>query len=56
MAKKNQKHILIVIGSPRKKGNSALLAGQVESGAKAGGAQVERFYLQDMNIKPCTAC
>lgn len=56
MAKKVKRNILIVIGSPRKKGNSALLAMQVEAGAKAAGAQVESFYLQDLKIQPCTAC
>ena len=48
--------ILIAVGSPRKRGNSSTLAAQVASGARAGGAQVETFYLHGMNIKPCTAC
>ncbi|OGP52895.1 MAG: hypothetical protein A3K30_00170 [Deltaproteobacteria bacterium RBG_13_51_10] len=51
-----RKKVMIVMGSPRKKGNSAILAKQVAAGAKAGGAAVETFYLHDMNIKPCTAC
>lgn len=51
-----RKKVMIVMGSPRKKGNSAILAKQVAAGAKAGGAGVETFYLHDMNIKPCTAC
>lgn len=50
------KKILIAVGSPRKRGNSSTLAAQVASGAKAGGAQVETFYLHGMSIKPCTAC
>jgi multimeric flavodoxin WrbA len=50
------KKVMIAIGSPRKKGNSATLAKQVAAGAKAGGAQVETFFLHHMNIKPCTAC
>lgn len=50
------KKIVIAVGSPRKRGNSSTLAAQVASGAKAGGAQVETFYLHGMNIKPCTAC
>ena len=48
--------IMVVIGSPRKKGNSSVLAKQVAAGAKAGGARVETFFLHEMNIKPCTAC
>ena len=50
------KKILLVMGSPRKEGNSATLAKQVAAGAKATGAAVESFYLHAMNIQPCTAC
>ena len=51
-----KKRIMIVLGSPRKKGNSAKLAELVAKGAKEGGAKVETFYLNGMNIKPCQAC
>ena len=51
-----RKKVMIVVGSPRKKGNSSILAKQAAAGAKADGAVVETFYLHDMNIKPCTAC
>jgi len=50
------KKILLVMGSPRKEGNSATLAKQVAAGAEATGATVESFYLHGMNIQPCTAC
>jgi multimeric flavodoxin WrbA len=50
------KKILLVMGSPRKEGNSATLAKQVVAGAKATGTAVESFYLHAMNIQPCTAC
>jgi multimeric flavodoxin WrbA len=50
------KHVVIAIGSPRKKGNSATLARQVAAGARDAGAKVETFFLQDLDIKPCTAC
>ena len=50
------KKILLVMGSPRKEGNSATLAKKVVAGAEATGAEVESFYLHGMNIKPCTAC
>ena len=52
----DRKKVMIVIGSPRKKGNSAILAKQVADGAKAAGALVEVFYLHGMNIRPCNAC
>ena len=51
-----KKRVMIVVGSPRKSGNSSILASRVAAGAKAGGALVETFFLQDLNIKPCSAC
>ena len=51
-----QRKVLLVMGSPRKKGNSATLAKQVAAGAKAVGAKVESFYLHGMNISPCRGC
>ncbi|MGE5257842.1 MAG: flavodoxin family protein [Hyphomicrobiales bacterium] len=48
--------IIVVIGSPRRKGNSATLARQVASGAAEAGAQVESYFLHAMDIQPCTAC
>ncbi len=50
------KHILILKGSPREKGNSSFLADQVADGARAAGAEVESFYLHGMDIRPCDAC
>jgi multimeric flavodoxin WrbA len=51
-----QPNVLIAVGSPRKKGNSATLAKQVAAGAGSAGAKVETVFLHDLNIKPCTAC
>jgi multimeric flavodoxin WrbA len=48
--------ILIVLGSPRKNGNTATLAEALAKGAGEAGAEVERFYLQGMSIHPCTGC
>jgi multimeric flavodoxin WrbA len=50
------KQVLILNGSPRKRGNSVLLAEQVAAGARAAGASVESFVLHNMNIRPCDAC
>ena len=50
------KSILILKGSPREKGNSAVLADQVFAGAKNAGAMVESVYLHGMDIQPCDAC
>ena len=52
----NTQKVVIVMGSPRKEGNSATLAHRVAEGAKAAGADVESLYLHEMDIKPCTAC
>jgi len=50
------KRILVAKGSPREKGNSSLLADQLVEGARASGAEVEVFILQNMNIQACNAC
>jgi multimeric flavodoxin WrbA len=50
------KTVTILLGSPRKKGNSAVLAGQLEEGAREKGAKVRLFHLHDMDISPCTGC
>ena len=50
------KSILILKGSPREKGNSAVLADQVFAGAQKAGAKVESVYLHGMDIQPCDAC
>jgi multimeric flavodoxin WrbA len=50
------KKILVFMGSPRKNGNSAILAREAIAGAKAGGARVESYYLHGMKIGPCSAC
>ena len=48
--------IVIVKGSPRREGNSAILAEELAEGARSVGAQVESFYLHHMDINPCDAC
>jgi len=53
---KNEKKILAIFGSPRKKGNSTLLANQIISGAESRGASVESVYLNGLNIRPCQGC
>ena len=52
----SRRKIIIVMGSPRKEGNSAILATQVAKGAEESGADVGSFYLHDMDISPCSAC
>jgi multimeric flavodoxin WrbA len=52
----SSKQIVIVKGSPREKGNSAILADKVAQGAREAGARVESFYLHGMEINACDAC
>ncbi len=54
--KREAKKVLVLLGSPRKKGNSAILAAQIARGAKAAGAKVETVFLQGLNIAPCRSC
>lgn len=50
------KKVLVLTGSPRKGGNSDLLADAFIKGAEAAGHKVTRFECGRKNIKPCTAC
>ncbi len=50
------KNILILNGSPREKGNSAVLASRASAGASEAGAQVESIYLHGLDIRACDAC
>jgi multimeric flavodoxin WrbA len=54
--KEERKKVLILLGSPRKRGNSAILAARIAKGAKKAGAKVETVFLQGLNIAPCKAC
>lgn len=48
--------VLVLLGSPRKKGNSTYLAEMIARGAKSRGAEVEFVWLHGLEIKPCNAC
>jgi multimeric flavodoxin WrbA len=48
--------VLVLLGSPRRKGNSAILADQISKGAKSAKAMVEIIYLHGKKIAPCNAC
>ncbi|MCP4667243.1 MAG: flavodoxin family protein, partial [Deltaproteobacteria bacterium] len=56
MDKEKAAKVLILLGSPRKKGNSALLAEMITKGAESAGAQVEKVFLHGMEIAPCQSC
>lgn len=48
--------VLAFVGSPRKRGNSDILADTFLEGAAAAGAQVEKFFLADLTINQCRGC
>jgi len=50
------KKTLVILGSPRKEGNSAALAGAIMEGIREAGGEAEAIYLNSMSIKPCQAC
>ncbi len=50
------KRLLILKGSPREKGNSAILADRVAAGAQEAGADIESINLHTLDIRPCDAC
>ena len=50
------KKIVILNGSPRKRGNTAALVEAFTAGAEAAGNTVTTFYLQEMDIHFCLGC
>ena len=50
------KKVLVIMGSPRAKGNSSALAEEAARGATEAGAEVEVVRLAKLKIGPCLAC
>ena len=50
------KQVLVILGSPRRKGNSSTLAARISHGAKSAGAKVDTLFLQELKISPCRGC
>jgi multimeric flavodoxin WrbA len=50
------KKIAVILGSPRKNGNSMILAKRAMEGIAAAGGESESFRLNSMSIRPCQAC
>lgn len=48
--------MLIVLGSPRKNGNSEILAQYVAKGVEQAGGVVEYVRLNGLNLSPCQGC
>lgn len=50
------KRVLVLVGSPRKHGNTDRLADEFIRGAQEAGHQVEKIYLKDRKINGCLGC
>ncbi|MDO4555638.1 MAG: flavodoxin family protein [Lachnospiraceae bacterium] len=50
------KNVLLLLGSPRKNGNTSFLASEFARGAKENGAQVESVFLREKEMKDCLGC
>lgn len=50
------KKIVILNGSPRKKGNTSALVKAFTQGAESAGHTVTEFFLDSMNIHSCKGC
>lgn len=44
------------VGSPRKKGNTAILVDEVLRGAREAGAETKAYHLNEMDIRGCQGC
>lgn len=53
---KRTKNIVILNSSPRRNGNSDILAGAAVEGVKKAGGNAQKFDLARMDIKPCRGC
>lgn len=50
------KKVIVVTSSPRKGGNSEILAQKFAEGAKAAGSEVKFIAVRDVGLKFCTGC
>ena len=48
--------VIVALGSPRKRGNSAILAAKLIEGVHSMDGEHELLFLQDMDVAPCSAC
>ncbi|MGY5877008.1 MAG: NAD(P)H-dependent oxidoreductase [Candidatus Thorarchaeota archaeon] len=49
-------HVLGIVGSPRRGGNTETLVDEVLRGAVECGASSKKVFLSDLDIAPCQAC
>jgi multimeric flavodoxin WrbA len=49
-------HVLGIVGSPRRNGNTHILVSRILEGAQAEGAVAETLFLNDLTIRECDGC
>jgi multimeric flavodoxin WrbA len=49
-------HVLGIVGSPRRGGNTETLVDEVLRGAEEAGGKTEKVILNEVEINPCQAC
>ena len=54
--KSPKKEVVVILGSPRKNGNSAILAEEISKGARSTGVKIETIFLQGLKLAPCKSC
>ena len=52
----NEIHVLGIVGSPRRNGNTEILVDEILTGAAKAGAQIGKVVLDELDIHPCRAC
>lgn len=53
---KKEKKVLVLLGSPRREGNSSILAERIAKGVMLAGGKVKTVFLHELNIAPCKSC
>lgn len=56
MEEEIRSHVLGIVGSPRRGGNTEVLVEEVLRGAQDAGATVDKVIVSDLDIAPCNAC
>lgn len=56
MEERIRSHVLGIVGSPRRGGNTEVLVEEVLRGAEDAGATVDKVILSGLDIAPCEAC
>lgn len=50
------KRVIVISSSPRRRGNSDRLCDEFVRGAQESGNEVEKVFLKDYTVHPCTGC